>query len=202
VQRRQLFFALAERVIRALHATPSIEVVAVVTASSEVTAFAKSLDAEVIRHAADFGTASAFASAVQHLQPLKLERLLMIAGDLPLVSSAALEQVVALADPSAGVVVVPDRHRLGTNALLCAPPDVVAPCFGGDSFRLHLQAAQAAGVPAQVLEVEELALDLDVAADFEFLRSQENVSALQLIQALQQVDAPKTLTRCVAGVNR
>lgn len=205
VQRRQLFFALAERVIRALHATPGIEVVAVVTASAEVATFARSLHAEVIRHAVDFGTASAFASAVRHLQPLHLERLLMIAGDLPLVSPTALQQLIALADTQPGVasvVIVPDRHGLGTNALLCTPPEVIAPCFGGDSFRQHLRVAELAGVPARVLESEALALDLDVAADLEYLRIKGGAPAQQLLPTLWQTDTQLERCREVAGVNR
>jgi 2-phospho-L-lactate/phosphoenolpyruvate guanylyltransferase len=202
VQRRELFFALAERVIRALHATPGIDVVAVVTASTEVATFARSLQAEVIRHAADFGTASAFASAVLHLQPMRLERLLMIAGDLPLVSSATLQPLVALADAQPGVVIVPDRHGLGTNALLCTPPGVIAPCFGSNSFQHHLRAAETAGVPARVLQLEALALDLDVAADLEYLRVNGGTSGLQLLQTLWQTETPTAFTREAAGVTR
>ena len=201
-QRRHLFLTLAERVIRALQATPGVAVVAVVTASAEVADFARSLDAELIRHAADFGTASAFMSALVHLRPLRLERLLMVVGDLPLVTAAALERVVALADSQPGIVVVPDRHRVGTNALLCSPPEVVAPCFGGDSFRLHLKAARAAGVPARVLELEALALDLDVAADLDYLRAAGSAPAAQLWQALRHVDAERRPSRCVAGAAR
>jgi 2-phospho-L-lactate guanylyltransferase len=184
-QRRHLFFALAKRVILALHATPGIDTVAVVTASAEVAAFARSLNAELIRQAADFGTSSAFASAVRQLGALRLRQLLMIAGDLALVSPPALGRIVALAGSRPGVVVVPDRHRLGTNALLCTPPEVMAPCFGADSFRLHLRAAEAAGVPAYALDVEELALDVDVAEDLEYLRIHGGAPALQLFQALR-----------------
>jgi 2-phospho-L-lactate guanylyltransferase len=200
-QRRALMFALAERVIRTLHATPGIDVVAVVTASNEVAAFARSLQAEVIRHAEDFGTASAFASAVRHLQPLHLQRLLMIAGDLPLVSNAALENLLACSTAPRSVVVVPDRHSLGTNALLCSPPEIIAPCFGSNSFQQHLRAAELAGVSARVLQDDSLALDLDVADDLEFLRSNGGAAAQQLLQSLAQIDTP-LCAREVAGVAR
>ena len=164
-QRRDLFFALARQVIGALHVARGVDEVAVVTSDASVADFAQALDAQVIRQPGDFGTASAFAAAVQHLRPLKLDRLLMIAGDLPLVSASALERLIA-AGATTSVVVVPDRQRTGTNALLCTPPDALAPCFGPDSFQRHLAAAAAAGVSARVLEIDELALDLDCAADF------------------------------------
>jgi 2-phospho-L-lactate guanylyltransferase len=201
-QRVHLFFALAERAILALQATPGVQVVAVATASAEVAAFARSLDAEVVRLAADLGTASAFVSAIIQLRPLRLERVLMVAGDLPLVSAAALERVVALADSQPGIVVVPDRHRVGTNALLCSPPEVVTLCFGGDSFRLHLQAARTAGVPARVLELDALALDLDVAADLDYLGAAAGAPAAELFHALRYVDVARMPSHCAAGATR
>jgi 2-phospho-L-lactate guanylyltransferase len=203
IQRRHLVFALAERVISALQATRGIDDVAIVTASKEIAAFARRLGAQLILQSDETGTASAFAAAVQQLQPLQLPRLLMIAGDLPLVSPAAIEQVITGAGTQHGVVVVPDRHRLGTNALLCTPPAVMTPCFGHDSFRSHLDAAEAAGVSAHVLEVKELALDLDVAADLEYLRNEGGARAEQLFQALQHSDTSvTTLPRRIAGANR
>jgi 2-phospho-L-lactate guanylyltransferase len=203
-QRRELFFALAERVIHALRATPGIEVVAIVTSNSEVASFARSLQAEVIRHAADFGTASAFASAVHRLQPLRLNRLLMIAGDLPLVSSTALQQLLASADQhdKPGVVIVPDRHGLGTNALLCTPPEVIAPCFGNNSYQQHLRAAEAAGVSARVFHHAALALDLDVPDDLEYLRATGNSTGLQVLEALWQTESRAAFTREIVGAAR
>ena len=200
VQRRQLLFVLAERAIRALHATPGIDGVAVVTASKEVAEFAGRLGAQSIPQLEENGTADAFSSAVRHLKPLALQSLLMIAGDLPLISTEALQQLIARADSQPGVIVVPDRHRLGTNALLCAPPDVMAPHFGNNSFRLHLRAAEASGVAAQVFDLPELTLDLDVADDLEFLRTHYEERAQHLLHALQYSESG-ALSRRVAGAN-
>jgi 2-phospho-L-lactate guanylyltransferase len=189
VQRRHLLFALAERVIGSLQATRGIDTVAVVTASAEVAAFARGLGAEPILQSAETGTASAFAAAVNQLQALQLPRLLMIAGDLPLVTPAALARVVAAAaGATPDVVVVPDRHRVGTNALLCAPPQALAPCFGADSFRRHLAAAKAAGIEARVLEIEELALDLDCAEDLQELRMRSRALAAALFGLEPSID--------------
>src|SRR3546814_16383230 len=93
----------------------------------------------------------------------------MIAGDLPLISPKALELLCA---PVAGngVVVVPDHHRQGTNALLCSPPHALTPRFGRDSFRRHLAAARVAELQTRVLYSDTLSLDLDSPDDFEELR--------------------------------
>lgn len=193
-QRRQLLFVLATRVIRALQATRGVDAVVVVTASAEVAAFARERGAQAILQSTETGTAPAFAAAVRQLHPLKLPRLLMIAGDLPLVSPAALERVVAAGTASGAVpcaVLVPDRRRIGTNALLCSPPQALAPCFGSDSFHRHLSTAAAAGVSARVLEVEELALDLDGAEDLDELRLRGGAPATSLFAALQRASIPR-----------
>lgn len=174
--RRSLFFELAQRVIDALHATPGITRVAVVTASEEVEPFARRLGAEVLRQPRDDGTASAFAFAIEQLRPRALDRVLMIAADLPLVTPASLRRLVAAADAGAAIVLAPDRERVGTNAMLCAPPDAIAPCFGVDSFPRHLAAAEAKGLSAWVLQLDELSLDLDVAADLDHLRQLREAS--------------------------
>ena len=44
------------------------------------------------------------------------------------------------------VTVVPDRHGTGTNALLLAPPDAIAPAFGPGSRERHAERAERAGL--------------------------------------------------------
>jgi 2-phospho-L-lactate guanylyltransferase len=198
-QRRQLLYLLGERVIRALQATRGIDAVAVVTASAEVAAFASALGAKAIMQPVETGTAAAFAAAQQALRAQPPGRLLMIAGDLPLVSSAALQPLVDAELEAPGVIVVPDRHGIGTNALLCAPPQALSPCFGSDSFRRHLAAADAAGLRAQIMSIEALSLDLDVFEDFDELHRRNGASADALYGALQAADSDKRRRATIPG---
>jgi 2-phospho-L-lactate/phosphoenolpyruvate guanylyltransferase len=70
----------------------------------------------------------------------------------------------------ADVVIVPDRHGTGTNALLLSPPTVMAPAFGEGSFARHAALASAAGVTPRVAEVRSLGLDVDTPEDLAALR--------------------------------
>lgn len=188
-QRRRLLFGLATRTIAALRATRDIDAVAVITASDEVATFAQGLGTRVIVQPSEIGTAAAFSSAIDSLQPLGLSRLLMIAGDLPLISPAALDMLCAPLAGS-GVIVVPDRHRQGTNALLCSPPHALTPRFGRDSFRRHLSAARSAELQTRVLYSDSLSLDLDAPEDFEELRRRSAETADTVFTMLQGVRAP------------
>ena len=68
------------------------------------------------------------------------------------------------------MTIVPDRHGTGTNALLLAPPDVIAPAFGQGSCARHRAAAEASGARVAVAEVASLALDVDTPDDLDALR--------------------------------
>ena len=94
---------------------------------------------------------------------------LVLPADLPSVSATAIDALLDaasdVAPPNGGLAVaVPDRHGLGTNALLLSPPGAIDPAFGESSRTAHAARANAAG--ARWLELDgPLALDLDTAAD-------------------------------------
>lgn len=172
-RRRELFFSLARHVVTTLMETPGIERVAVVTASAAVAAFADKLGALVVHEAREDGTASAFVTGLEFLQSRKVCDVLMIAGDLPLLSVRAVEAMIAARPAGHGVVIAPDQAGTGTNALLCSPVTAIPPRFGVDSFNKHLAEATARGVTLQVFDDGDFSLDLDVESDLDRLRSLE-----------------------------
>ncbi len=102
--------------------------------------------------------------------------LLILPGDLPDLSAAALARLLDAADAAlaagngdALVVIAPADARQGTNALLLAPPDVIDPAFGPGSFEAHVAAARTAGASLQVVTDPELGFDLDTPEDVELL---------------------------------
>ncbi len=99
-----------------------------------------------------------------------IERALLVPGDCPMLSPEDLNTLLNHPAGERSALVVPDRHGTGTNALLLTPPDVLAPSFGPDSRRRHLADADAAGVPAEAVDLDSLALDVDTPEDLEALR--------------------------------
>lgn len=98
--------------------------------------------------------------------------ILVLPADIPGVSADALDEVLtrgaeaahATAGAAGVVVIVPDQHGAGTNALLVSPPQLIAPRFGERSRESHAAAASVAG--ATLIEVDgPLALDVDTPAD-------------------------------------
>jgi 2-phospho-L-lactate guanylyltransferase len=76
-----------------------------------------------------------------------------------------VDALVARRAPSPSVLVVPDRHGTGTNALLITPPGAFEPSFGEGSHERHLQLAGDAGLAAETVLVPSLGLDLDTPED-------------------------------------
>src|SRR5262252_6368103 len=142
----------------------------VVTEDSKVAAIATSLGAQLIREEVEKGETDAVDFARSELKQLKREAVLIIPGDMPLVRSTDIEEVLAQVPEGAGcpfALLVPSHDRMGTNALLLAPPDIIKLRFGYDSFTYHMSQLSAQGLPLRFIENERLALDIDEPKDLE-----------------------------------
>jgi 2-phospho-L-lactate guanylyltransferase len=178
-ERRDLATRLLSRTLEAALATPAIAEVLVVTPDDEVRALATQAGARPIRQQSQ-GLNSGLRQARDEVLAAGADALLVVPIDLPLISAQALQAVLApLDDPIRPLVVlVPDRHGRGTNALLVAPPDAIEFGFGGDSRRAH--AACAADAGARFIELDgPLSLDLDTPDDLLLVeqRAPESVDA-------------------------
>ena len=171
-ERRSLYFLMARRALLALKAVPAIDKVLAVTASDEVATFVTGLGGAVVRQAQDQGAQAAFAHALQVVMRGEVpppSRLLMLPADLPLISAAAVSELLDRCHQRQGVAIIPDQRQQGTNGLVCSPPNAVEPCFGEDSLRRHWWAARARGHEVQVIESPALSLDIDDHADLVLL---------------------------------
>jgi 2-phospho-L-lactate guanylyltransferase len=142
----------------------------VVTGDVKVAEIASMLGAKVIREPAENGETDAVDFARAELRRAGCEAVLIIPGDIPLLRSADIEQLLVQIPVGATApfaLLVPSHDRMGTNALLLAPPDVIKLRFGYDSFSFHMSQMAVQGLPPRFLENERLALDIDEPTDLE-----------------------------------
>jgi len=71
------------------------------------------------------------------------------------------------------VVIAPDRHGSGTNALLLSPSGLIEYDFGVNSFQRHCQRARDVGARLEIVDLPTLGLDLDLPEDLELVRKFE-----------------------------
>ena len=168
--RELLAEAMFRDVLRQVRLARGLAGTFVVTGDDTVGAIASAAGAEVIREKVENGETLAVDFARAELKRAGCESVLIIPGDMPLVRASDFEYVIAQVPIDAAApfaLLVPSHDRLGTNALLLAPPDVIKLRFGYDSFTFHLSQLTAQGLPARFIENENIALDIDEPRDLE-----------------------------------
>jgi 2-phospho-L-lactate guanylyltransferase len=124
---------------------------------------------ELVHDPLEAGQSPAAARGVREAAARGADRVLLVPGDCPALDPAEVDDLLATAEP--GVVIVPDRHGSGTNALLIAPPEAITPAFGPGSFARHAALARAAGARVRVERLPSLELDVDTPGDLAALRA-------------------------------
>jgi 2-phospho-L-lactate guanylyltransferase len=168
--RRALATAMVSDVLATL-GSARLDRVVVVTAEPVVAAVAAGIGARVVHDEAEAGQNAAAALGIAAAVADGAERVLLVPGDCPALTAADVDGLLGAHTGGPRVVIVPDRHRTGTNALLLCPADVIEPAFGPDSFARHAALGRAAGAAVEVAEVASLGHDVDTPADLAALRA-------------------------------
>lgn len=160
--RQALAQAMFSDVLGTLRRVPGLDEIAVVTSDRTAESAASAQRVTVLHDSAQAGQSHAALIGIRHALDAGYDRVLLVPGDTPLLQPGELAGLIA---GSRAVVVVPDRHGTGTNALVLSPPDAIEPAFGPDSLARHVAAAEAADVPHRVERVSGLELDVDTPED-------------------------------------
>jgi 2-phospho-L-lactate guanylyltransferase len=168
--RQALAQAMFSDVLASLRRVPGVDAVAVVTSDRLAESAALGERVEVLHDTEMAGQSAAALIGIRYAQAHGFDRVLLVPGDTPLLDPGEVAALLRRAlDNGTAVVVVPDRHGEGTNALLLTPPDAIQPSFGPGSCARHVSAARTARVPCAVEHVPTLALDVDTGQDLELL---------------------------------
>ena len=173
--RAALAAAMVADVLEALASVPGLDGVIVVTAEAALagippaTGEERPSAVEWVHDPVEAGQSAAAARGVRAAVERGAGRVLLVPGDCPALDPAEVDALLAGAGP--GVVIVPDRHGSGTNALLLDPPTAIDPAFGPGSFARHAALAAGAGVGVRIGRLPSLELDVDTPGDLEALRA-------------------------------
>ena len=162
-QRAQLVLALLHRTIGVLQSVGEIDRVAVVTEDRELTDAVTDVD-----WLPDPGGLNpSLVLGAEWATRRGARALLIVPCDLPLLEE---RDVQALLDVSRGTpsIAIAETRDGGTGALFLAPPGILAPRFGPDSFRRHLAAARAAAIPASIVRRTGFSRELDTVEDLAY----------------------------------
>ncbi len=168
--RRALAEAMFSDVLTALRRARAVDDILVVTMDHGAQQIAGGHGAMVLDDA-EQGHNEAAVRGIEHAIEAEYDRVLLVPGDCPALDPVQLDALIGQPFEAPSVLIMPDRHGTGTNALLLTPPGVIVPSFGPGSRERHVSVAHEAGATVQVHDVPSLALDVDTPEDLEALRT-------------------------------
>jgi 2-phospho-L-lactate guanylyltransferase len=164
--RGALVSAMFSDVLSALYRCSALDAVLVVSGEPAVRDLAVDPQAILIQDMTEKGQSHAAHTGLARAAALGYERALLVPGDCPLIDPAELDGLIERSTAAGhDVVIVPDRHEWGTNALLLDPTGPFTPQFGPDSLSRHRDQAESRGMRYSVEPLPSLALDVDTAED-------------------------------------
>jgi 2-phospho-L-lactate/phosphoenolpyruvate guanylyltransferase len=159
--------AMVTDVLVALRRAKQVDHVLMITCEPRAESLAIGWGADVVADPQERSHSNAATIGIREAVERGATRVLLVPGDCPWLDAREVDELLG-AEP--GVIVVPDRHGTGTNALVLDPPDAIAPGFGPGSCERHVDRAHEAGVHVAVIETPSLMLDVDTGEDLEALQ--------------------------------
>jgi len=182
--RPRLALAMAEDVLSALAAAPGLSGIAVVTLDAAASELAGRYRARVFADGAREGQTGAVRAAARALTREGRTAMLTIPGDVPLITPEEVRELLDAHDRTPDFIITPAHDGRGSNAVLCAPPELVALQFGDDSFVPHLAAARRIGIEPKIVRLAGIGLDIDNPQDLAaFLKVPARTRTRALLQA-------------------
>lgn len=145
---------------------PAITQTLVISRDSQAIALAHEHKAHTVTEAGAPDLNKALRRATEAALALGAKAVLILPTDLPLISVTDVQALIANGDDQPLVVIAPDRHERGTNALFVRPPGLIEYAFGEDSFRKHRERAAQANAELHICRLPGTALDVDLPEDW------------------------------------
>jgi 2-phospho-L-lactate guanylyltransferase len=173
-QRTELNRALLQHTLETLSELKEVDGVLVVSRDPHALTVARSHGARTVQENGQSQLNTALKRATIVAQVYATRGVLVLPADLPLISKEDILELIKRAAEPPVVVIAPDRHGKGTNALLISPPGLIEYDFGENSFQRHCERAKNAGARLEIVELPSLGLDLDIPEDFELIKNLES----------------------------
>ena len=173
-ERTELNRALLHHTLETLTGLKEVDKVLVVSRDPNALTIAREHGARTVQEDGQPHLNTALQRATVVAQVYATRGVLILPADLPLVTPEDIQVLLDRAVKPPVVVIAPDRHGRGTNALLISPAGLIEYDFGENSFQRHCDRARHAGARLEVVELPALGLDLDLPEDFEIVKSLES----------------------------
>lgn len=172
-ERTELNRNLLQNTLKTLSNIRELEEVLVISRDPAALTIARNYGARTVREDGQPELNTALKRATVVAQVYATRGVLVLPADLPLISREDVETLIERASNPPVVVIAPDRHEKGTNALLISPSGLIEYDFGINSFQRHCERVRQAGARLEIVNLPSLGLDLDLPEDLELIRKME-----------------------------
>ena len=174
-ERQDLTLKMLKHVLKVV--TKSIKEVLVIGTDKEIKKVSTELGAHFVKDKTS-SLNSAINQAISKCIKNKHDAILLVAGDLPLLSNEDLKRLINSIDDKS-IVICPSKD-CGTNALFLRPPRTIAVHFGINSLEKHLKEAIKKNRKFQLFWSLGFAFDVDMPEDLRLLKILKNKKLLRL----------------------
>lgn len=174
-ERTELNRTLLQHTLKTLSNLREIEHVLVISRDPYVLSVARTHGARTVREDGQPHLNTALKRATVIAQVYATRGVLVLPADLPLISREDVLTLIERATHPPVVVIAPDRHEKGTNALLISPAGLIEYDFGENSFQRHCQRIKEAGARLEIVYLPSLGLDLDLPEDLELIKNLDKI---------------------------
>jgi 2-phospho-L-lactate/phosphoenolpyruvate guanylyltransferase len=171
VEREALVTAMMMDMLSTLHLIERVTKIWVVTPTPLLAGQAADFGASIIHEPDSGGLNAAFEKARRLIAAREPDaNIILLPGDLPLLSTVDVEQVLEKRAPDT-LVIAPANTDGGTGALALAALSAMPLAFGANSFAKHVKFATALGLKIETVDALGLSLDIDHPRDIDALLS-------------------------------
>ena len=172
-ERTELNRNLLQNTLKTLAEIKELEEVLVISRDPAALTIARNYGARTVREDGQPELNTALKRATVIAQVYAIRGVLVLPADLPLISREDVQTLIQRAVDPPVIVIAPDRHGTGTNALLISPSGLIEYDVGENSFQRHCERARNAGARLEIVNLPSLGLDLDLPEDLELIRKME-----------------------------
>ena len=170
-ERRSLMLAMARDVLTCLSKAKQLEGILIVSRAAEADVLASAFSTERFAESPDANLAGALTQAADYLvEHFSADGVFIVPADVPGITTDQVDELIECND---SVTLLPDAENIGTNGMICSPPDAIEFIFDGQSFKPHADAAFANGITPRLIPSSCFALDIDTPSDLQSLLAED-----------------------------
>ena len=192
-QRRALIEVMMGEVLEAVAGAKRLAGILVVPLDPQATAIGRRLGARIVTDGAREGHTGSVTAGLRLLAREGHGGMMTVPADIPAATPDELDAVLAAHLPGPSFTISPAHDDLGSNAVICSPPDSVPLRFGDNSYFPHLDAARRCGIEPTILRQPGIAMDIDHPVDLAaFLRLPQSAGT-RTRTFLEEIGVPELL---------